>query len=138
MSGPRTELRDAILTALARLDGVSLSKTWDAPEDITKHPTICVIVTDESGIEPMTLQHADVPLMVVIVGYVRSEEDCRAALDTLIEDVWRIVRTTQAINLLAWKIEVPEISCDDGTRIAKPIAQFVMRWRMHVSRQLTF
>jgi hypothetical protein len=134
----RTQVRDGIVEALqtllrqgaARHRDFAVSLTYDTVEECTKWPTYCVIVTDETLTE-QTLRHLGSELNVLTVLYVRDTKDPRAALDAAIEDVYEAVAgwCEQARGLI-WKWRLAELSTDEGTRIAKPHAQAVLRWSL--------
>ncbi len=148
MSGPlsiRTQVRDAIVAALQTIDatptvrqpGAQILTHYAEVGEIKKSPTLCVIVTNEE-VDVRVQMHAEVTLSILVVLYVRSETDVRAALDAAIEDVWEVLRSGQLVKAVVSQLRLDSIDTDEGTTSAKPFAQAVMRWSAQIRRDLTW
>ena len=139
----RTIIRDGVVQALttlkqtqaARLPNFTISLTYDQVEDCKTFPTYCVVVTDEQ-VEAHSLTHMDCVSTLLTVLYVQDQKDPRAKLDAAIEDVYEAVMRWGQSNLASvWRMVCSEVTTDEGTRIAKPNAQAVLRWQLHYRRR---
>lgn len=139
----RTIVRDAIMTALTNRqnqDGMRL-KTFDVspnfltPEECTRAVTYCVVVTNET-MQAFTQQQRDCAMTLLLILYVRDEQDVRAMLDKAIEDVYETMLLFQSAQSAAWKLTLDELTTDEGTTVAKPHAQAVLRWSCHHGRAM--
>lgn len=138
----RTEIRDGLANALtalqrsqaARIKDFTVSLTYDLIEECTKFPTYCVVVTDEA-LTTQSMSQVDCTATVLTVLYVQDAKDPRAKLDLAIEDVYDAVRQWgQGQRNTVWNLTLDSIETDEGTRIAKPHAQAVLRWSLHHRR----
>lgn len=138
----RTEIRERIEEALrmiasrpdANCRAFALSRTWDEVTELTSWPTYCVIVTDEA-ITNESFEFRRCVVDGVIVIYVRDGSDPRAELDKSIEDVWNATTDAGTLGGVVREISIDNIECDDATRMAKPFAQAVLRWRCTITRR---
>ncbi len=138
MSSPslRTAVRDAIVQALktlndpsaAELRNPTISLTYDTVDECTAFPTYGVICTDET-VERTTVGFVDIELDVLVVIYVKDEKDPRQVLDKAIEDVFRALLSSQTAKQTIPQLRLDSLATDEGTKIAKPYAQAVMRWK---------
>lgn len=141
----RTQVRDAFVAALKTIDasptvrqpGGQVVTNYLAVDELRKYPTYCVVVTHED-LTVETQMVADVRLEVMVVIYARDESDVRAALDGAIEDAWDAIRIGQLVQGVSALVELKTIETDEGTTIAKPFAQAVMKWTAHVRRDVSW
>jgi hypothetical protein len=122
---------------LARVKGAQLVSYFPQVEELKKEPTYGVVVTDET-IEVVSQPHADVTMTVLIIIYVRTDQDVRARLDAAIEDVWECLRSGQRVNAVVPYLQLESIQTDEGTTIVKPNAQAIMRWNCRVRRSVSW
>jgi len=141
----RTQVRDAFVAALNTIDasptvrqpGGLVVTNYLAVNELKKFPTYCVVVTNEE-LTVETQMVADVLLQALVVIYARDETDVRAALDGAIEDAWEAIRIGQMVKSACGFLELKTIETDEGTTIAKPFAQAVMKWTAHVRREVSW
>lgn len=142
MSEPlRTAIRTGMETALQSLETNSeayfrafkLQRTWDLVEELKQSPTYSVVVTDES-IGDLSHTHKSCTVDGIVVVQVRDADDPRIVLDKTIEDVWRAVMSDPTLGGVVRETSIESIECDDGTKIARPFAQAVMRFACLASR----
>ena len=141
----RTQVRDAFVSALrtiedsptARVPGAELLTHYATVEEIKKFPAYCVVVTNEE-LSVTSQMCADVSLTVLVVLYVKSENDVRAVLDGAIEDVWEALRLGQFLRAASSQLRLDSIETDEGTTIVKPFTQAVMRWTCEVRRSVSW
>lgn len=141
----RTLVRDAVIATFEERkgdDGVRVKAFDVSPffltlEECNRFPTYCVIVTDETP-EDFTQRQADFAMTLTIVIYAKDERDPRGALDAAIEDAYEtLLLSASRIGDAAWQLKIAELTTDDGTKIAKPHAQAIQRWRCHHGRATT-
>lgn len=141
----RTQVRDAVVAALghitdspsARVPGAQIVTAFATTEELKKSPTYCVVVTNED-LTLLTQQAADSRMTVLVVVYVKSDGDLRAVLDAAIDDVWDTIRMAQSLRPIVSHMQLDSIETDEGTTIAKPFAQAVMRWTAHTRRTVSW
>jgi|CXWL01.1.fsa_nt_gi hypothetical protein len=138
----RTVVRDAVVQALrgrltdpqVRMRTYDISQNYLTAQECKRFPTYCVVVSDESP-GALTLTAREFQMVVLLVLYVRDEDDTRAVLDAVIEDVYETMLTVQrGLGAAGWKLVLESLSSDEGTTIANPHAQCVQRWICHHSR----
>lgn len=149
MSAPaishRTILRDAVVAALqaakqtdrVRVKKYDVSTNYLNADELKQDVTYCAIVTDEAP-AGQTMREDDCRLTLTLVLYVRDQPDVRAALDASIEDVYETLLLVQAsVQETIWQMKLEQLTTDENTTAAKPIAQAVQRWTCRHHRRAT-
>lgn len=141
----RTQVRDAVMQALldlrnqstARVQDFDVSPKYLAVEECTKFPTYCVVATDER-MEAQTLLEVTSTMTLLVVIYVKDTADPRAKLDAAIEDAYdtMIMLQTRLADRV-WKMNLEDITTDEGAATSQPHAQAVLRWNLHHRRRST-
>lgn len=141
----RTVLRDAVIAALhaakqtdrVRVKKFDVSTNYLNADELKQEVMYCVIVTDETP-AAQTGQLDDCRLALTLVLYVRDQGDVRAVLDAAIEDVYETLLLVQAsVQEAIWQMKLEQITTDENTTAAKPIAQAVQRWTCRHHRRAT-
>ena len=147
LASPRTAIRDLVVAELDTIATSDPSQQWNTtPEvhrywvehdQVTQYPALCVIFTDET-FKKDRMQGIVSDGKMKIVGYTRDDQDARAVLDKLIDDVILKLSTSNALGAIVENLMMDSVSTDDGTQLAKPFAQFVMVWTFQFQRRFGF
>ncbi len=143
-SSVRTAVRDAVMQTLdrrRRQDGVRVPEydvrpIWATLEECERFPTYCVLVTDEQAGE-RSQRDVESLLTVKLVVYAKDEKDPRRVLDAALEDVHEAllsVRNQLIEQAIAWNLAWIETTADEGTSVAHPHAQAMVRWHCQFHR----
>lgn len=110
---------------------------WISQENATRYPALSVVLTDENY-DLETHDSITTNCTMKIIGFSRDENDCRGALDALIEDVIVCLSFSEELRGALQLLNLDETICDEGSSVAKPFAQFVMSWSITFSRKFSY
>ncbi|MCS6289429.1 MAG: hypothetical protein H8K10_10675 [Nitrospira sp.] len=147
MSAPtvsvRTQVRDLFLQALLNLKNwptvrepsFDVSPKYLEAGECKTFPTYCVVATDER-IESQTLEHMSCTLTLLVVIYAKDDTDPRARLDAALEDAYEALLGVKARQPdTMWKLDLEDVTTDEGARSSHPYAQAQLRWSVRHRRR---